>query len=203
MTAATEVSLFDQPPPRRPKMKGPAALPPGAVTVTITCRVCGTRAGVELSAPAKLCRECAHDLPATRARAEDALARALTAGEATDDAWAAWVAQLPADLAERWQAACAKRTAAETALAKAINGRLWGNKTTEQRVAAEAQARAEVERLKGVWQRTAQNPENPLCAVVRAEASYFTERARLREDVQRWQIALQEIEAAEDAGLPF
>lgn len=189
--------------PRRPKMRGVAPLAPGTPTVTITCRVCGMRAGVEISAPAKLCRECAHDLPATRAHAEAMLAAAVSAEGEVSERWAQYHAALPDDLAVRYDRVHTDRYRAELALRQAERAKGKTTTTPAQQVAAIEAARAELDTVKARIAKTRANPQNPLAAVLNAEAEYHAGLQQAQEARQRWEIALQEIEAAEVGGVPF
>lgn len=177
-----------------------APMPDGTTTV-ITCRVCGARDTMPIEWGGLVCGNCRADLPKTRAHAEAMAAGVLERATANDDAWFAQQAALPDELAERWQTALDKRSQAEMQLARATNDRMWGNKTTAARIALEQEARAALEQVRARFARAAANPDNPLCQMVRDEQAYQERRAQLRDEAARWQIALQEIEAAE--GLPF
>lgn len=194
MTTATADIDWDTP-PRRPKMPGLAPL--RGPTITITCRVCGLRGNVEIAATARLCRECAADMPATRARVE-ASQRAVAAKEAAaSEAWTQYVAALPEDLSARFDRVWTDRTAAETALRQAerASGRNFDTKVQAERVRT---ARAALETIRARIIKTRQNPQNPLAAVLTAEAVYFDALAQAREEALRWEQAMQELEE-----LPF
>ena len=190
---ALDVGLFDEPPPVRAPM-APAA-PAGLITTT--CAVCSARYNAPLEWNGRLCANCRADLPATRAHVEALMAAVERRRDANNAAWAAEVEALPDDLAARWTAAFQARTAAERALARATTGPMY-RRSTQERVDIEAAARADLEAWREKFARTAANPENPLCAIARAEQAFEARRAQLRAEVELWQRALDEITCAED-----
>lgn len=198
----TEIN-WDAPPRRRPKMPGLAPLPPGTVTVTITCRVCGTRAPVEVSAPAKLCRECASDLAGTRAHVETLLASCAAREAAASAAWTQYLTALPDDLSARFDRLWSDRTQAETTVRQAERAKGPSGATPAAQLDRLAAARAALEAIQARITKTRTNADNPLAAVLDAEAAYHAAIAQCRSERRRWEQAMQEVEAADDGGVPF
>lgn len=188
--------------PRRPKMPGLTPLRPGTPTITITCRACGMRAPVEVSAPAKLCRECCADLVATAAHVHAQLAAAEASIAQHHEQWITRLAGLDDALAARYSQVQTDRTRAETALERARQGK-WSTATDGQTItAAVALRRAERDAILARIEKTKRNPANPLATLLHEEAAWQTELARLHEVIARWSVAVQEVEVARDA-LPF
>ena len=172
-----------------------------AATIRFTCRVCGLTGMGTVDMPARVCEACRGDLDGNYTRATNAQQAASERGHAATGAWLDYVAALPDDLAERWRTAALGRDAAQTALRR-LAEKGTRNLSEAEALNQERALRSDVTTWEQRFEKAAQNEANPLRPVVLAERAYLREMAQVREEMQRWDLARQEIEVLR-GDLPF
>lgn len=187
--------------PIRPAKKELPQIPLGSQTCSITCRACGKRDIIAINWDGLLCGRCRVDLLATKQRQEEALAELPALEAAAGEAWVKIQEQLDDATANRLSLMLADRDRAYAVWQRA--SRRGNVKNNEQDPAeAESQARAAYDAVLAKIERTiAKYPE--MRPLFEAEAEYRKAVESLKVLRIRFEIALQEIDAAEGHGLPF
>lgn len=173
----------------------------GAVTVSITCRVCGKRESQLTSATALLCRRCLNDLDGAEQAVQTRLEDIKEAVAFEMDRWVAVQAAGSDELADRWTRLIQDWQRVTSQLERAQTGKYY-NYTPEQiaaNVAAkqaaydETTARIERTRLKG----------GELARLIDGHTAHLAQLAKLNEEKADAERALSEIDCSREGGAPF
>jgi hypothetical protein len=167
---------------------------PGA----LVCRVCAQR-GVDAGAQYLICDHCRADLSVARRVAERRFKAAVREMEVEQAAWEDYQAQLPDDVAAKWQQVEQQRKDLEHALNAALRGPRTATETNEQRQALIQQARAAHDAFMAKVERTRNAPQHMLYAVLQRQAQYDAALRAAVEQTRTATEALQELDAAEGA----
>lgn len=166
--------------------------------VHTSCAVCGTRTALPISQCAvRLCAPCRKDLPTARQQAQARFEAAVQAMEAEQAAWEQYQAQLPADVAAKWQQVDAEWKRLAHALNEALRGKRRASETDAQRRALIEHARAAYDAFMAKVERTRHAPQHMLYPVLQRQAQYDAALAAAAEQTRMATEALQEIEQAE------
>jgi hypothetical protein len=173
----------------------------GAVTITVTCRVCGARASQAISSEGLLCGACRADLDAATAAVGERL-DALREEEAmVMETWVDAQAGLDDTTAARWVTLCADRDRVIAQLERAKRGPYY-NWTNEQIAANIAAKQAVHDEVMGRIARTAQKP-GPLAQLLKGYDLWRAALASIADRRGRCEQGLAEIDAARTGAAPF
>jgi hypothetical protein len=170
----------------------------GAVTVTITCRVCSKREPQTLGSPALLCRTCKADLPKAEATIQERMEAIKAAHDQEMDRWAELQSGLDDATADRWTRLTQDQQRVEAQLQRAQTGTYHGY-SQEQIAANIAAKQAAFDEVLGRITRTLIKG-GPIADLLKARHAHEAAIQKLNEQRRNAEMALSEIDSE---GVPF
>lgn len=164
------------------------------------CLICDLRTPRAVDADHRLCDHCREDIAGSRALCEVNIERVRATINQAHEAWVSFQTSLPDETADRWTTLVQSRQVAKSKLDRARTGQR--RRGDEERYAQNLKTvEAAWAKVQSKIDRTRKDGDNPLAAILLEESRYLATVRQLNADLQRWEMALSDIEAIDEAPL--